>query len=195
MGTAALPVCALPMFFKPHLEKDLCAKICKSGFSMPTWWSAFLPLFPSRVTIMVLLFITWTRVPVKTKQSHKAILYGFSISHCPTSNCATEILSTGHVKSCIKTRGKGLGMVVICLNLRNQGNKNIWLNKEKRMRIGFQSEERQHLKKSSCLLIDVRGSLLHHFRSVIIWKGIKKNVFTVNHNKMYWTLWDSKQSC
>lgn len=81
MGTAALPVCALPMFFKPHLEKYLCAKICKSGFFMPTWWSAFLPLFPSRVTIMVLLLVTWTRVPVKTKQSHKGISYGFSVSH------------------------------------------------------------------------------------------------------------------
>lgn len=125
MGTAVLSLCALPMFFKPHLEEYLCAKICKSGFSMPTWWSAFLPLFPSRVTIMVLLLITWTLVPIKTKQSHEGISYGFSISHCPTSNCASEILSTGHVKSCFKTRKKGLGMVVICLYLRNQGNKNI----------------------------------------------------------------------
>lgn len=94
MATAVLLSGVLLVFFNPHLKEDLCAKICNLCFSVPTWWLAFLPRFPSRVTIMVLLIITWTLVPTKTERSHEAISYGFSLHvtvQFLVSNCASEM--------------------------------------------------------------------------------------------------------
>ena len=31
-------LCVLLVFFSPHLEEYLCAKICNLCFSVPTWW-------------------------------------------------------------------------------------------------------------------------------------------------------------